>query len=363
MNRIISSLLFLLALSACDSGTTNTTPLPPPTQNDPVVAGVNLDTLFASPTGAERSAVRSEWAGRSSNYTFDLVQSTIGSDGAELNVFSARRIATTDILFYGLVRRPIRMSGDVALRPLVLVLPDNDQGTSDFALRPGSIPIQTDVHEDYVFATIAYRGEQLRAGSLEFDSEANSSAYNFDTDDALAFVEHVQNTELLVNPNRTGVIGFGRGGTVALLTQSRNHPFNLIIDIAGPTDFIGTAFRSKARSILLGNSGGDFPAISDIAAEILLPLRDGSLSMQDARHALLLISPKHFVSPPPFILVAHGDVDFDVPVEHSRALETISGTPDALYLELENTDHLNILSDVELISTATNIFQTHLGGP
>ncbi|MDX1439601.1 MAG: hypothetical protein R3284_06845 [Rubricoccaceae bacterium] len=363
MHRTTVFLFLLLVVQACNSNPASEPPPPPPPPEDPVVAGVNLDTLFASPTGQERATVQSEWASRSTTYEFDHVASTEDDDGAELEVFAVRRIATTEVLFYGMYRLPIRKPGDVAPRPLVLVLPDGDGNASDFALRPGALPITPAEHEDYIFVTVAYRGQQLAAGDLEFSSQAEPQAYDFDTDDALAFLDYVRGYEILVNQNSTGVIGVGRGGTVALLAASRDYPFDLVVDIAGPTDFIGPIFRSTARSILQGNSGGNFPAISEIAENILYPLRDEEITMEEARHELLLRSPRHFVSPPPFIFVTHGQLDFTVSVEHSRALDTIGGTTEALYLEVENTDHINILQNFEVISRTTAFLQEHLDGP
>ena len=366
MPRLFLFILVVLGGLGCDSSTTGTTP-PPTPAGDEIVEGVNLTELFDDPTGAERSAVRSEWASRdatlSSRYTFTLEASLTGSDGAELNVYAGRDAGSGDVLFYGLVRLPIRLPGDVALRPTVLVLPDGDGGASGQLLTDGSLPIGSSIREDYVYAMLVYRGETLLVGDEAFTSTSQSSAYDFDADDALAFVDHVRGAELLADPNRVGVIGVGRGGGVALLTASRNNLYNVVIDLAGPANFFSESFRSEARSVLTRGVAGDFPALQSLADQIVLPLRDSVITTDEARLALLRRSPSHFVAPPPFLFVAHGNLDSTVPIDHSRSIGSIFGTEAALYLEVFEADHQSLAANHDVISLTTSFLTEHLGDP
>lgn len=365
MTRSIFFLLAALLLSACDSNDAGT-PIPDPTPPDSVIAGVNLNQLFSDPTGAERAAVQTLWSTRNHqlpvSYNFTLEATLTGSDGAELKVYAGREPGSGGVFFYGLVRLPIRLPGDVRQRATLLVLPDGDNGVSDGLISSGGLPFRSDIHEEFVYAMVAYRGETLRVGNQTFTPDAIQSAYDLETDDALAFVEHVYGSELLADPNRVGVLGIGRGGGVALLAASRSSSFDLVIDIAGPANFFSESFKTKTRSILTNGVAGSFPGLQSLADQVIFPLRDGSLSMADARVALLQRSPSHFVSPPPFIFVAHGILDFVVHIDHSRSIGSIAGTPSALYLEVEEAGHTTILSDNEVVSLMTNFLVEHLIG-
>ncbi len=363
------SFLFLLSASlfaACDSGTTGTL-VPQQTQPDSVVAGVNLNKLFAAPTGIERAAVQTLWANRNNQlptrYTFTLEASLTGSDGAELKVIAGREPGSAAVFFYGLVRLPIRQSGDVRQRATLLVLPDGDNGTSDVLVASGNPPFGSDIHEEFVYALFAYRGETLHVGNQSFTSSATPSAYNLDTDDALAFVEYVYGSEFLADPDRVGILGIGRGGGVGLLAAARSDTFDLVIDVAGPANFFAESFQTETRAVLTNGVSGDFPGIQSIADQIIFPLSDSSLTMSDARIELLQRSASHFISPPPFFFVAHGAIDFTVHVDHSRSISSISGTKSALYLEIPETDHLGIITSSEVRSLATNFLTDYLVDP
>ncbi len=368
--RLIPRLALLLLCTtfvyACDSGDTGpSTPNPPPP--DSIIAGVNLNQLFADPTGAERTAVREDWALRDaqlpSRYAFTLEASLIASDGAELNVYAGRDAQTGAVLFYGLARLPIRLPGDVAVRPLLLVLPDADDGVSDLFLTEGALPLFSSRQEDFVYGLVAFRGETLVAGGSPFTSSSSPSAYDFDADDAIAFADFVRGAELLADANRVGAIGVGRGGGVALLAAHRSSLFDIVIDLAGPANFFVESFQAKTRAVLSGGSGGDFPAIQALASDILLPLRDSTLSIAEARLALLRRSPSHFVAPPPFLFVAHGFLDFTVPIDHSRSIGSISGTEQGLFLEVETADHRSIVTEQNVLSLTNSFLTEHLDAP
>ena len=158
-------------------------------------------------------------------------------------------------------------------------------------------------------------------------------------------------------------IGIGRGGGVALLAASRNNPFDVVIDLAGPANFFSESFRSEVRSVLTQGVAGDFPALQSLADQIVLPLRDSVITTTEARLALLLRSPSHFVAPPPFLFVAHGNLDSTVPIDHSRSIGSISGTEDALYLEVFEADHQSLAAHHDVISLTASFLTEHLGGP
>lgn len=361
------SALIALILMACDSSPVDTYS-PPPPSGDEIVEGINLTELFAEPTASEQAAVRAEWEERdrtrTSRYRFSFVTEVEGTSNEAFRVYVAEDPDTKSALFYGLVRLPARASGDVARRPLVLVLPDDEELVDTARLTSAALPIRSTEREDYVLALLAYRGQTLRVGETNYLASTDASPYDMDVDDALAFADYLRSLGLviLVDENRLGLLGLGRGGSTALLAASRPNPFDLIIDLAGPTDLFLSLFRIRVRTLLRGGTGGSFPAIGVLNEQIVTPLREGSLSLAEARLAMLARSPRYFLSPPPYTIAIHGELDFDVPVEHSRRLDVLIGNElGGLYLEAPEADHETLALDSEVVSLVSSQLSTRLG--
>lgn len=360
--RLFATLLLGAALlAACDSADPGGDFVPP---EDEIVAGINLTALFAPPTLTEQSAVRDAWAtrdaGLAARYRFAFVEARPSADGAELRIYRAQAAVGDSVLFHGVVRLPPRPSSDVRLRPLLLVLPDGDTGTSATVLTNGSVPIGALEPDALTLALLAYRGTPLSVDDTTFASEVLQSPYDRDSDDALAFLGFVRGLGLsaLVDPARVGVLGLGRGGGTALLTEPRPNPYRIVIDLAGPTDLFLPSFQESVRALLQDRDPGDFPGLDRLAEEIVYPLRDGRITPEQARFELLLRSARYFAVPPPFVLAAHGALDPVVPPAHSRVLDlnppNTSGESEGVYLEVENADHESLPSDGEVISLVAN---------
>jgi hypothetical protein len=265
------------------------------------------------------------------------------------------------------VRLPPRAPGDLRPRALLLVLPDGDTGTSTALLTKGALPISSEIRDDLVFALLAYRGTPLDVEGQPFTSDAEQSPYDFDTDDALAFLGFVRSLGLsvLVDRERVGVLGVGRGGGTALLTEPRTDAYDVVVDLAGPTDLFHESFQDTVTALLQGRDGGDFPGIEALAEEIVYPLRDSTLTIAQARFALLLRSPRYFAAVPPFAAVVHATGDFVVPVAHSRVLDLDPGggptdEPTWIYLELEEEDHTSFLDQQSVILLVTESLREYL---
>lgn len=361
------ALLIVPLLAACDAGD----PAPdddfvPP--EDEVVAGVNLDALFRAPTPDELTATRAAFAQRDlalvGGYRFEFVEERAGTDGAELLVYRARDVEDGTVLFHGVIRLPLRSSGDGRARPLVLVLDDGTDGASADLLTSDTLPIQPSLRDDLIFALLGYRGEPLEVGGVTYPSEAAPSPYDRDVDDALAFLTFARglgaDVEFLVDGTRLAVVGLGRGGGTALLTEARGAPYTLVVDLAGPTDLFLSTFRTRVRSLLRGEDGGRFPGIEGLADAIVYPLRDSLLTVEEARLALLSRSARYFTAPPPFIAAVHGEFDGVVPVEHGRVLDLRDpdqGGASAVYLELPDADHTSVLRRGKVINLVSTLLR------
>lgn len=359
-------LALLLTLSACDSGEAPPPP-PPPPSGDEIVGGVNLTELFATPSASEINAAEAVLLGRNptigSAYTIAMIEETEAEDGATYQVYRAFA-PDNQVVFHGLVRLPARAPGDQRTRALVLVLPDGEAVTRDDLLA-NDLPIDQKDRDDYVYALVAYRGMELDVEGTDYASNLASTAYNFDADDALAFLTFLRNEslDLYVDPERIGVLGFGRGGGVALQTAARTSVYDLVIDLAGPTDLFLDRFRTRVRGFLNGNTSSRFPGFETIMADVITPLQDGDIDIDEARQGLLLRSPRYFFSPPPQTIVAHGLLDITVDPDHSQVLDGVTGTPQADYLEIDEADHASLPLDNQVVSLISTRLRQRLGGP
>lgn len=358
--------LYLLTISLFASGCDSAAPenSPPPNSEDEIVAEVNLTELFRIPSISELDTVRDGWSAADAalefTYSFTVEASLTGSDGAEINVYAGRDAQSNNVLFYGLVRLPLRPPGDVAPRPLLLVLPDEDVNISEALLTDGSVPIQPHRREDFVYALMAYRGETLHVGETTFSPETQPSPYSQEDDDALAFVSHVMEAELLVNDDRIGVLGESRGGNVALLAASRTNSFDIAISLAAPSNLFLTSFRNIVRRVLNDQPLDPFPDLQALSDRIILPLREEQITQEEARLDFLSNSPAEFVSPPPFLFIAHGAQDFVVGPEHSRSIGSFAGGTGGVYLEVPDTGHENLTEHPQVIAMTTTLLTEHL---
>jgi hypothetical protein len=345
-----------LLLAACDGGG----PDPNPPVEPEVVDGVNLTALLAPPTNAERAAIRAEWpslaGARAARYAYTVEATVEAADGADLVVYAGRDAASQAVLHYGFVRLPPRPPGDVARRPAVLVLPEDAAAlTPEAAL--ATLPLEGSVVDEFVYVALAYRGQALDVGGTTYASPPDpAAAYDLDAEDARAFFDAALARTPLADPARTAAVGYGRGGTAALLAEARGGPFDLVASLAAPTSFFLSSARDAAHVYLSSGAPGALPAFDDVAATVLDPLRGGGGDVAAARLALLRRSPAFFAGPPPFILAAHGVLDFVVPVAHGDALGLVQGEPEAVYLRRDEDDHASLVGAQEVVSTATGLF-------
>lgn len=311
--------------------------------------------------------MRAEWADRDADrgarYSYTTLPAIIAPDAAELIVYTARPPAGGEPIHHGVVRRPPRLPGDVARRPVVLVLPAHG-ATVTVGTAMAAVPLADTIRDDCVYVIAAYRGQTLDVEGSAFTSPADpGSVYDVDADDAMALLTAVLATDFLADAGRLAVAGYDRGGTAALLVGNRFPDLDLVVSLAAPTDFTLPTVRHMARAYLLGQSVGAFPAFEQVAAAVVEPLRGGAGDLAAARLALIRRSPAHFVAPPPFVFASHGFLDGTVPVAHGRALAGIQGTSESVYLEQAEHDHGSILTSNEVISTVSSLFIERVRDP
>ena len=232
-----------------------------PGPEDEVVAGVNLTALFGLPSRTEVDAAFVPIPGTDGT-TATLTPLTTGED----RQFTLALDRAGERVLTALVRVPGAPAEQTRLRTLV-VLTDGTDGASSADLLTdagfGALPARV------VQVLVAYRGEALSAGGTTVASTLASAPYLGDVADVRALLAALSQVPR-VDPDRIGVLGVGRGGTVGLLTALQDDRVRSVVTLGAPTDLLRTSFRAEARTRLLGMSPPDpYPALNVLAAPVL----------------------------------------------------------------------------------------------
>lgn len=364
-HSLVASLALSLALVACDSSDGT------PTGEDPRLTERQrlLEALFAPATAAETTLVASQWAGRlpvvegARWEDSGLVDAHLPS-GATLLGFPEDWTRPDSVEDDG---SPTRPYDSVRTRILShLVDGFRHQGALWTPSAPGRLPILVFAHggDDGIDAiqwagvlqatrsfrdSVAILAPSFRAESVGFLSEPVSggtpSPWDRDVEDLRSFVRAAASMDARLDTTRVCVVGYSRGGGTALLAAARDPLFSCLATIAAPTSFQGPWVRSLADSIL-SDVPVDLPGVDFLASTVLIPYRDGRISLDSARRELVRRSASTWVRRLPTRAVFHhGYADRDVPSEElvrlDAALRAAGRTASTRYWS--NLDHYRVL--------------------
>ena len=353
MHRLVPSFLSLAALLLLAAGTgCDSTPLisecvpgvdptcETPTPGDEIVAGVNLTALFASPTTEEVAAARQAPAPTTATATL-----------TPLVAFDTYRRFTLafdqegERLFTAFVRVPGGADQTTRLRTVV-VLTDGTDGAAEADLLTD--PSFGSLVKDAVQIVVAYRGEALGLfGPPPVASDVAPDPYRADVADLGALLAALPMVPR-ADAGRVGVVGIGRGGTVALLATLYGAPVESVVTLGAPTDLFAASFRAEVRTELLGSPPTEpFPAFGTLVAPVL-QLRDGAVSRDEARQSLLEVSPARLATgrPLPALFAVHAVGDRVVGDDQLASLGAVlTSTPDTPRptLLVEDTSHDDLI--------------------
>ena len=347
-----AGLAVALASAACDAPTAE--PPDPPGPGPGVVEGVDLDALFEAPSPVEQQQVARDVASRPPSVAAVVPVQTIELANRESIHVAAGLDANGDTAFVGAIRQPPRLPGDQRARPLLLVLSYGPDVELETAL--GVPPLRADLQDEFVTVVAGYRGQRLRVGGRTYASGRAAEPYDTDASDAAALVAYARARagEDRADPDRLVVVGWGRGGTVALLASARGLRSQLVVTLGAPTDFFLPSVRADARRFLLRQPLSRLPEVEPVLLESVGALRDGLRSPAEARRELLARSPAYAGALATYVVAVHGEVDVRVPVEHGRRLAG-AGSIEDVYLEIDGADAAGVLQSNEVISTVSNL--------
>lgn len=262
--------------------------------------------LFATPTAAETQAVRDEWQSRDLNPTdYSVLQQESVLNGAfTLKMLSYR---LNGIKEYAAILAPqtnspvpvhIHVGGfglESTLNSVNMMLDTSGAGPSNIlaipALRGQSLQVTLN---GSTYTTPVSEGEHC-------------NAFDGGTDDVLALLNLLAQTEPYADVNRTAVRGGSRGGTVALLAGIRDPRVKRVVAIAGPVDMLELTSEHQKDPTY--------------RCQFLDAFTSGQTTLEEARRKLIASSPLYFAQHLPLTQMHMGTRDFSVPEEQGHALE------------------------------------------
>jgi dipeptidyl aminopeptidase/acylaminoacyl peptidase len=314
MKRTVCLLLLSCALLALGCGSSDG----PPSN---IVAGVDLRLLFAEPTQAEIDTILADWAGR--NVTAQSVVEEASADrtvGAVLVTVRVVSHTVNGVRHFGAIVAPVgALPGSL---PVLLYGHGGDNGENlDQILQLLPLLLPGEV-EEFVIVVPSFRSERLIFDGTTHQSDGPASPWDRDADDALALLNVVADSTPAADMDRVGILGFSRGACVGLLMAIRDARIDLVVEFFGPTDFFGPFVQKLTREALQGTLR-PLPGLDYLNDTVIQPLKNGQITMGEARLEILRRSPAQFASLLPDVQVHHGTDDPTVPVSEAERLTEV----------------------------------------
>lgn len=306
------------------------------------------NALFAEPTTTELNNIFSDWQSRNltpTDYTI-IQQEDILSGKFKLKIVSFK---VNNIKEYGALVVPSTIS-KVPVQVFV--------GGFGLNLTTNSVNIALDnanTADAHLLAIPALRGQSLEItinGTVYKSplSEGNQcDAFDGATDDVLAFLNLIQQTEAFADVNRTGVRGGSRGGTVALLAGIRDARVKRVIGVACPTNLFELTSQSENDATY--------------QCQFLSGFKNGQATLAETRNKMLASSPIYFAKHLPLGQLHLGLQDRIVPVKQGYDLEKeIEKQGNAATFQLFTYDktHNDIATDNTELAERTKAFFSQL---
>ena len=201
--------------------------------------GIDLDTLFASPTNAELQTVITMWD------SFDMASTSVQQIETFTTTLSAKKRRVHVVMHvaeerqhYGGILLPLNYDSTQTY-PLMIWAEGLSQDNPLVNLENGYGLGFGNLLPDHFVLVPSFRGQSLKTRSSTYCSDGFfGDAYDGATDDALRFMQvafGLFNTS--INKERLSIYGGSRGGTVALLAGIRYPLLRKVISQSGPTQF------------------------------------------------------------------------------------------------------------------------------
>lgn len=358
MNRSCTGVLLataLLAFASCDDSTSSDTPSPPPPGLSAAQVSM-LDSLFAPATAAETTLIASQWKARGVQVEDIRTEESFRASIALSPLYRGLlpEATATDTLPMKVISHVVdgfRHNGIMYVPegtgpfPVLVFAHGDDEGID--ALQ-WNLLLQAigSLRDSIAVVAPSFRSEAVNVTAGFWVSEGRPSPWDRDVDDLRGLLRACARTDTRLDTARVSLVGYSRGGGVALLAAQRDPVFRSVATIAAPTSFQGPWVRGLAESLLEGE-GISLPGVDYIDSAVLRALDKRRISMDSARRELIRRSASTWVRRLPTDLqLHHGYADVTVPpdelVRLQTALQAIGRSPDARFWP--NRNHFTVLT-------------------
>ena len=285
-----------------------------------------LAAVFRPPTVGEINAAKSDWKARdlSAQHIEEVATGAIKFDEDEFLVqIVAHRVHGSK--HYGAILVPKNPESGCC----AVIVEAKGVSWNYFHLnlsRLDSPSFMGDARRRFIYVVPSYRGEVLDFDGKEYKSEGDrTDAWDGATDDAIALLNVALKTTPQADPNRIGVFGRSRGGSVALLMGERDARIRCVVEWSGPTDWfslMGTegwtqqelfaeGLRTRAKP---DETGGQ------LVEHFLMKAVSGEEDLKAVRHRMIAGSPLYFTNGLPRLQMHYGMEDTSVPTKNGLEL-------------------------------------------
>lgn len=283
-----------------------------------VVNSQSLSLLFAPPTTTEIDAVIADWDARDVGVYNWIIEGSGTISGLPADVISHE---VAGFIHYALVRYP--QNYDPSLKYPVLI--SNHGGTGGTSI---GIVAQHGLgcYRDYFVIAPSFQGEPLDTGPMGlgiFTSGGTVSEFDRDIDDTIALLNGTIANYAGADETNVSAFGGSRGGCVSYLLSVRDSRINNGVYFYGATDHMTYPGLETTIQNIMNMGGGANPFYNTVLNEAANDYMAGTMSLADARMALLSRSAIHFINHnlPKNMQIHHGDADGAVPVGNSQIMD------------------------------------------
>lgn len=285
-----------------------------------------LAEVFRQPTVGEIKAVEADWNARDLSAK-DVEEVTTGSIKFDEDEFRVRIVAHRlhGSKHYGAILLPKNPEPGCC----AVIVEAKGVSWNYFHLnlsRLDSPSFMGEARRRFIYVVPSYRGEVLDFDGKEYKSEGNrTDAWDGATDDAIALLNVALKTTPPADPNRIGVFGRSRGGSVALLMGERDSRIRCVVEWSGPADWfslMGTegwtqqalfaeGLRTRAKPDEIGGQ---------LVEHFLMKAVRQEEDLNGVRHRMIAGSPLYFTKRLPRLQMHYGMEDTSVPTKNGLQL-------------------------------------------
>lgn len=306
------------------------------------------DALFAEPTTTEIDNIYNDWQNRDLTPTdYTIIEENEISEGKfNLKIVSFK---VNGIKEYGALLIPETDS----LIPVRMFL--GGFGLNYTANSVSMVFDNSSPNHSFILAIPAFRGQSLEISingivySSPLSEGEQCDAFDGATDDALAFLNLIQQTETYADVNRTSARGGSRGGTVAMLAGIRDNRIKRVVGVVSPTNMLELTSQNE-----------NDPTYK---CQFLSSFKNSEATLAGSRNKMIASSPIYFAKYLPLTQLHMGLKDWNVPVKQGYDLgEKInqSGMEDIFQLYTYDRTHTDINTNNTELSDRIEQFLSQL---